>query len=707
MDYCRCVPVKFVLEFFRYFFCASRKGAKCIKSGGMSRIFLSVSFLFFGVLWASGQAVDSSRVYELQEAVVVGRGGIAKEVIPVQVLAGEELERLSVHSVADAMRYFSGVQVKDYGGIGGLKTVNIRSMGSQHVGVFYDGIELGNAQNGVIDLGRFSLDNMEAISMYNGQRSAVLQPAKDFASAGSVYLRARVPRFDSLERFHVKGVFKTGSFGLANPSLLWEQRLGKRVSSSLSAEYMYTTGRYRFSYSKKGPDGVGYDTTEIRRNGDVRSVRGEYGLFGDVEDGEWKAKVYFYRSERGYPGASVRENPGEFKHQDRQWDTDFFMQGSLRKRVSERYSFLLNGKYGYNYLHYRSDPRLDVTTMYVDNRFRQQEGYVSAGNEFTIFPFWSAGVSADFLWNRLRADLVDFVYPRRYTTLVAVATGLDFERFKLQASLLGTFVQERTRLPYAAAGNKQRFTPTVIVSGRPFRCPDFHLRAFYKRIFRMPTLNDLYYTFIGNKDLKPEYTVQYNVGATYGRSFGRGVLRRLEVQGDVYYNEVTDKIVAMPTSNQFRWTMVNLGVVEVRGADVAVQADWRWRGGWQLGTRLTYTWQRAEDYTNPEGNYYGDQIPYIPWHSASVVLNGTWRQWDLNYSFIYTGERYESSANIPENYAQPWYTSDVSLSRQLRLRDVGVRLTVEVNNLFNQQYEVVQCYPMPGTNCKVIIHINL
>ena len=183
------------------------------------------------------------------------------------------------------MRYFSGVQVKDYGGIGGLKTVNIRSMGSQHVGVFYDGIELGNAQNGVIDLGRFSLDNMEAISMYNGQRSAILQPAKDFASAGSVYLRARVPSFDSLERFHVKGVFKTGSFGLANPSLLWEQRLGKRVSSSLSAEYMYTTGRYRFSYSKKGPDGVGYDTTEIRRNGDVRSMRGEYGLFGDVDEG--------------------------------------------------------------------------------------------------------------------------------------------------------------------------------------------------------------------------------------------------------------------------------------------------------------------------------------------------------------------------------------------------------------------------------------
>lgn len=66
--------------------------------------------------------------------------------------------------------YFSGIQIKDYGGVGGLKTVNIRSMGTNHVGVFYDGIELGNAQNGTVDLGRFSLDNMESVTLYNGQK---------------------------------------------------------------------------------------------------------------------------------------------------------------------------------------------------------------------------------------------------------------------------------------------------------------------------------------------------------------------------------------------------------------------------------------------------------------------------------------------------------------------------------------------------------
>ena len=85
-------------------------------------------------------------------------------------LSGERLQRLNSHNVADALRYFSGIQIKDYGGVGGLKTVNIRSMGTNHVGVFYDGIELGNAQNGTVDLGRFSLDNMESVTLYNGQK---------------------------------------------------------------------------------------------------------------------------------------------------------------------------------------------------------------------------------------------------------------------------------------------------------------------------------------------------------------------------------------------------------------------------------------------------------------------------------------------------------------------------------------------------------
>ena len=637
---------------------------------------------------------STDSLQHLDEVLVTARA-LQKEIIPVQKLSGEELRRLGSHNVADALRYFSGVQLKDYGGIGGLKTVNIRSMGTNHVGVFYDGIELGNAQNGTVDLGRFSLDNMESVTLYNGQKSAVFQSAKDFGSAGTVYLQTRTPKFSEEKDYNVKATFKTGSFGVVNPAILWEQKLNDRLSSSLSAEYMYTTGKYKFRYATED----GYDTTAVRQNGDVNALRIEHGLYGNMEDGYWRTKLYAYFSDRGYPGAIVRN---KFTHEDRQKDADFFAQGMFRKDFSERYHFMASAKYSYNYLHYLADPNRDESLMYINNVYRQQEVYASTANCLDLTSFWSLNLSVDWQFNLLNANLKDFVYPRRNTGLFAAATALNFDRFKLQASLLGTFVSDRLREKGNAASDKMEWTPALVMSYRPFERIGLNFRAFYKRIFRMPTLNDLYYTFVGNAYLEPEYTDQYNIGVTYEKRFPDLWLQRIEVQADAYYNEVENKIVATPTSNFFRWTMVNLGEVEIRGIDVALQTDWKLGHEAYLSGRVNYTYQKAQDFTDPADEFYGGQIPYIPWHSGSAALNLSWRSWEASYSFIYTGERYSSQANLPVNYQPSWYTSDCSIAKSLRINAHELKLTLEINNLLNQQYEVVSCYPMPGTNFKFI-----
>ena len=632
----------------------------------------------------------------LNEVVVTARA-VQKEIFPVQELSGKQLHQLSSHNVADALRYFSGIQIKDYGGVGGLKTVNIRSMGTNHVGVFYDGIELGNAQNGTVDLGRFSLDNMESVTLYNGQKSAIFQPAKDFGSSGSIYLQTRTPQFEEGKKYNVRASFKMGSFGVANPSVLWEQKLGQRISSSFSAEYLHSSGKYKFTYRMQ----EGYDTTAVRQNGDLNALRVEGGLFGQLKQGYWKAKAYLYNSERGYPGAIVRN---KFSHEDRQWDTNFFTQGTFKKDFTQWYSLLANAKYAYDYLHYLADPKKDESLMYVNNHYYQQEVYTSVANRFNLFPWWEASFSADYQFNLLNADLRDFVYPRRHTLLASIATAMRFKQVELQASLLETFVHDRSS--GTPAPDKQKLTPSFFVSWRPFPQSGLNLRGFYKRIFRMPTLNDLYYTFIGNINLKPEFTTQYDLGFTYSRTFNSTWLRSLEVQTDVYYNEVENKIVATPTSNFFRWTMVNLGNVEIRGVDVALQTGWKIGRDLTVSNRINYTYQRAQDFTDPKSEFYGGQIPYIPWHSGSAVVNLQWRSWEANYSFIYTGERYSSQANIPYNYQLPWYTSDFSVSKGLKVWKGDLKLTLEVNNLLNQQYEVVICYPMPGTNFKLIAQYN-
>ena len=653
----------------------------------------------------AGDSVPLDSIRHLYEVTVTAhRDKRGADIIPVQQLKGKELERLSVHSVADAMRYFAGVQIKDYGGIGGLKTVNVRSLGTNHTGVFYDGIQLGNAQNGQIDLGRFSLDNMEALQLYNGEKSDLLQTAKDYASASTVYLQTRKPLFATHKRYNLNVAMKAGSFDTYNPSLLWEQKLTEKLSAQFSGEYMSTSGRYKFSYAKKN----GYDTTEVRRNGDVSALRTEAALFGKSKDGEWRAKVYFYNSERGFPGASVREEPGKYRHQDRQWDTSVFGQGTFRRNFTNRYSLLLNTKVAYDYLHYLSDPRLDVTTMYTDNHYRQSEAYLSAAHLYQIRTWWQVSLSNDVQYNYLDADLVNFVYPTRWTLLSALSTSLHWDKLSFRVSGLQTYVNDKTRMVGGSAGSKNRFTPALILGYQPLDKGnhDLSLRAFYKRIFRMPTFNDLYYTFIGNKDLKPEYTTQYNVGGTYKRVWEKGLLRSAELRADGYYNEVEDKIVAMPTSNQFRWTMMNFGLCHIWGLDASLRTSWR-LGMLDVSTNCSYTFNRAMDHTEKGSPFYGGQLPYIPWHAFSAIVGLSWRDWAFNYSFIYTGERYEASANIPENYSKPWYTSDLSLTKLVRIKKCTLRITGEVNNVFNQQYEVVQCYPMPGTNFKVKINVMI
>lgn len=626
-----------------------------------------------------------------------------RQIIKAQTLDGIDLERLNSQSVADALRYFSGVQIKDYGGIGGIKTVNIRSMGTNHLGVFYNGIQLGNAQNGQVDLGRYSLDNIESISLYNGQKSEIFQSAKDFGSSSSIYITTKKPHFLNGEKFHVTAQFKTGSFGLINPSLLWEQKLTGNVHLSLNAELTKAHGRYKFRYRRLQNNGeVAYDTTAIRENGDVQAFRGEAALYGYIPEGKWSMNAYFYDSERGIPGAIVNN---VFRHGERQWDTNAFGQGSFEKQLSDFYKFRINGKFAWDFTHYLRD---DEKELYINNKYYQKEAYLSFANLFSLTDWWKLSLSGDGQVNWMDADLVDFAYPLRFTELVSVATSFEINRFSAQASLLGTFIQDRIRAEKLSerSSSRHELSPAVFLSYKPMEKESFFLNGFFKKIFRMPTFNDLYYTEIGNAKLKPEYTYQYDLGFTYYKEFKHSFWRYINFRGDGYFNKVTNKIVAYPTGQQFRWTMLNLGEVEIVGTEVSADLGFKIRPV-EMKLYLQYTYQKARDFTDPADAYYGHQIPYIPWHSGSVTYNANYKGWDFNYSFIYTGERYNQQENVPENYEQPWYTHDLSLSKEFPIKKCRIKITGEVNNVFNQNYDVIHNFPMPGRNYKLVLKFML
>lgn len=673
-----------------------------------------VCCLGFSLSMAAQSRLDS--LQHLDEVVVTAKP--FKEVIPAQRLNGLQLERLNTHNVADALRYFSGVQIKDYGGMGGLKTIDVRNMGSHHVGVFYDGIQIGNAQNGVVDLGRFSLDDLEELSLYNGQKSEIFQSAKDFASASAVYMKARKPKFEAGKKSNLSVRYKAGSIQLINPSFRWEQKLNDELSLSLSGEYMKSDGKYKFRYRRLNQEGkVAYDTTATRWNSDIEAYRLEAGIYGNIHNGYWQAKLYYYHSDRGLPGAIVKNI---WQNGERQGDKNFFAQATFVKDITPKYKLQLNGKFAYDYTHYLSRDTVQflqesvTKKMQFDNTYYQQDWYLSVVNMYSILPVWDVSLSVDFQYNKLNAVMrgvgTPFTYPQRYTAWAALATALNLGKWKLQADVLGTFVMEKVR-NNVQAPDKSELSPAFIVGYKPFHNHDFNVRAFYKRIFRLPTFNDLYYAQIGFSQLNPEYTDQLNIGASYQKTFHSGCIDRISVQADAYYAAITDKIIAAPTGSSFRWMMTNMGKVESKGVDASA-AVFGHIGAVKLNTNLSYSFTKAQDFTKINGkklSSYGDQIPYTPWHSGSVIAGVEYDSWTLNYSFIYVGERYNGAVNnILRNYVEPWYTHDFSLQREFRIRSrYLLKASVEMNNALNQHYDVVLNYPMPGRNFRFIVSLSL
>ena len=681
--------------------------------------------LFHPFSFAQGR-LDS--VQHVREIVVVSKPAM-REVVPSQKLNGEMLEKLNTHSVADALRYFSGIQLKDYGGVGGIKTVNIRSMGTHHLGISYDGVALGNAQNGQIDLGQFSLDNVEEITLYNGQKSAIFQPASDFGNAGSIYIRTKEPEFRRYggtgvrryENTHLRFKAQYGSSDMLRLSALWEQKLSETVSSSVSAGFLTASGKYKFRYERRYPDGTtAWDTTAVRQNGDIHAERIEANLYGRLWQGSWQVKGYLYNSARGIPGAIVNN---VWRRGERQQDLNTFFQAAYDKSIGNKFATRWLAKYAYYNTHYVNR---DSTQLPVDNRYKQQEFYFSTANVLELLPNWSASLSYDFKWNKLDADIWNFAYPTRISNLVSLATAIDYKHLKAQGSLLATFINDRYR-KYGGTGARgyentsaaanssfftlhsslQKLTPAVFVNVYPFRGTFFSLRAYVKQSFRMPTFNDLYYTDMGNANLVPERATQYDVGFALNKHFTQGIVRHAEMHFDAYYNTVHDKIVAYPKGQQFRWTMLNLGKVHIKGIDVEAEADFKIGKDLVATARAQYTYQDARDVTDPADSYYNDQIPYIPWHSGSAIVGLSYKNWDLNYSFIYAGERYDEQENILYNHMEPWYTSDLSLRYQFTVHSLRLTAQAEVNNVLDQQYEVIVNYPMPGRNFSLSLTVDI
>ncbi len=664
-------------------------------------VILSFHLLWSPNLWAQVQKMDTASVYDIPE-IIISNTYQTREIrsaSPIQTLNKVELDRMQALQLSDAVKHFAGVTVKDYGGVGGLKTVSIRSMGAEHTAVGYDGIAITNSQTGQIDIGRFSLENVDRISLSNGQSDNIFQPARLFASAGLLNIQTLPPLFRGEEKFRTTALFKAGSWGLINPALWIDCKLSSKWTLSANGEWMSANGRY--PYTLYYGDDSDLSSEEERSNTDIKSGRIEATLYGQFSEKEqFQLKAYYYQSSRGLPNATTFYYDFSSQHL---WDKNAFVQSKYKKEFSERWVVEALGKWNYNYQRYL-DPDYKNLEQKQDTRYKQSEYYLSAIVLYRVLPCLSFSATTDASLQTLDVNSSNFAEPHRYSWLTAVAGKYINEWLTLSASGLFTFVNENTKNGNSGA-NYRRLTPFASAVFKPFSQEDFRVRFFYKEVFRLPSFNDLYYGQIGNTDLKPETVHQYNLGLTYSKSISR-FLPYLQLTADAYYNRVNDKIIATPTKNLFIWSMANLGKVEIKGIDVTGLIQVLPYEKIKINLSGNYTYQRALDKTDVNGKTYGHQIAYMPRISASGQASLEMPWVNLSYSLLFSGKRYCLGQNITENRLPSYTDHSLSAYRDFTIANIHTTISFEVLNMLNKNYEIVKNFPMPGRSFRGTLKVN-
>lgn len=633
----------------------------------------------------------ADKVHQLDAVTVTARRMPAKitSTTSVQVFRKEDLKNLGLQNIGDAVKRFAGTNVRDYGGIGGLKTVSVRNLGAAHTAVSYDGVAISNTQAGQIDVGRFSLDNVSSLSLAIGQDENLLQSARLYASAGVLNIETEKPHFEEGKHTFTQVQVRGGSFGYITPAFRHWQKLNERTQLSVDANYLRADGSYPFTLKN------GTLTSEGKRiNSDIASWQGEVNLFHTFKDeSELNAKAYYYKSERGLPGAIILYNSAS---DERLWDENFFAQARYKKVFSSKWNLQAQGKYNYSWNKYE-----DLGAEYVGGKQtdtnQQHEYYLSASALYRPTDWLTFALSQDGIVNKLHTNGANSPEPTRYTSLTALSARYQQGQLKASATLVATYITEEVK-----AGNtpddRKRFSPTLSASWQPWKEEQFFVRALYKNTFRVPTFSDLYYLRVGNTNLKPEKATEYSLGITWsGTPFSFTDFVSLTVDG--YYNEVNDKIIAFPST--YVWKMQNYGKVHITGIDVTMATAIPMGRKVSLNLSGNYSWQKALDVTNKEAKNYKHQLPYTPEHNGNVSATLEMPWINVGYTVTMVGKRYYMAQNIEANEIEGYNEHTATLWREFKWKKCGLRLQAEIINLTDEQYDVIKYYPMPGRSWRL------
>ncbi|MBK7128212.1 MAG: TonB-dependent receptor [Crocinitomicaceae bacterium] len=603
-------------------------------------------------------------------------------IAPHYQLNDEKLMSLSAGDVGQAFRFVPGIQLKDYGGIGGVRTVSFRTLGANHTAVISDGIKLPNAQSGTINLGAFELFGLDLASFSTGNVNDKTTSASAYIYSNSISIQSVLSKKPETFRMKIYSGYSTVS--LLENGFLIQAPIKKNWFVGAQGMMRNGTGNYPFIYLPSGSSEV-----QTRNNSDLLSYKLRLVSGYENEQSSMLINALYFNNHQQLPGAIILYN--NLSDQEL-WNED--MRFDLQQKFNfKKFTLRYHAFYQRGWLRYY-DPGFLNAQGFLDNSYLQQ----NAGTGFMMrrksksntVEFFSG---ADFISSFLEGSSMLLKPQRSELNAVAGVHGV-YQRIKISAYLTGQFIHDKIdSANLRVIQNRFELSPFISAGIQPVKNIPIKLRGHYKRVFVMPSFNDLYYNFIGNTELKPETGHLFNAGLMY--TIDKKKLT-IELTADGFYGYLKNKIIAIPTKDLFNWSMQNIGIISTKGTDLSLLIQYRLKKI-SFTWNTTYTYNLSTDITSEESNSYGDQVPYVPFHSGTFGMLAEFYNFQLGCQGLYTGGRYILNENNYANYLEKITDINLQLAMKLELsKTMNFRLSVACKNILNKNYEVIKSFPMPG-----------
>lgn len=600
------------------------------------------------------------------------------------------LQQMGVIDIGEALKFVPGANIKDYGGIGGLKTINYRSLGSAHTGLEIDGISESDKQSGTINLANQSIFGIESLEMSTGQ----VQHDNAFATA---YLKANMISVSNViasplkHKTEVRTLTEFQSIHSVQNGILVKQKIGKRFAFGGQAMYRFGSGVYKYQV-KNGQQVI----DGMRSAADLSQL--QLSAAGRYHYKKLSISILGGHSESGQnlPGAVVFYNPKNketlhqindklalittYKYKKQSISAQAF--GSTASTIYFQ-DFVLNSQ-GFIEHTYQQN-QIGTGLMY--------KYYLGADNQFIFF-------GSDIINSKLDGNQYESS-PFRASMNSVLGITKWIGKVKLQGNISHQQVKDES---IESKQNYSHFSPFASISFIPFKNRSFRIRSFYKNSFRMPSFNDLYYRSIGNINLSPETANLINIGLVYASEF-KGVT--FETTVDYYHNTVDNKIIAIPTKNLFNWSMQNIGKTQGRGIDLSLILTKNLAKS-KLILSTNQSINKSTDITAVDGFTYGHQLPYTPIYYASYLFNFQHKYFTSALNVLHSGSRFVLTENIAHNYLSGFFDFGFNVAHTFKLKKgQSITCKTQVNNVLNKNYEVVRSFPMPGRYYILTLKYNL